>query len=208
VQWAIGLELPLLIKDPWKVFLTTDHPNGGPFTRYPRIIAWLMSNKYREKTISEVNKAVNKRSVLPTIDREYDFNEVAILTRAGQARAFGLENYKGHLGVGAHADIAVYDINPQAIDPANEYELIEEKFSRTALTIKDGTVVVRDGKITTALDGRTYWVNPSIDENLEKEVYKDIDYYFKKYYSVNLANYPVTEEYLTQPTAFKRNEYT
>ncbi|MDP6613083.1 MAG: formylmethanofuran dehydrogenase subunit A, partial [Candidatus Hydrothermarchaeota archaeon] len=208
IQWAIGLELPLLIKNPWQVLLTTDHPNGGPFIRYPRIIAWLMSNKYREKTISEVNKAVNKRSVLPTIDREYDFNEVAILTRAGQARAFGLENYKGHLGVGAHADIAVYDINPQAIDPANEYELIEEKFSRTALTIKDGTVVVRDGKITTALDGRTYWVNPSIDENLEKEVYKDIDYYFKKYYSVNLANYPVTEEYLTQPTVFKRNEYT
>jgi formylmethanofuran dehydrogenase subunit A len=207
VQWAIGLELPLLIKEPWKVFLTTDHPNGGPFTRYPRVIAWLMSAKYREKTLLEVNKAVNKRSVLPTIDREYDFNEVAIMTRAGQARAFGLEKYKGHLGVGAYADIAVYDLNPQAIDPANEYELIEEKFSKAALTIKDGTVVVRDGEITEVVEGRTYWANPSVDESLEKEVYKDIDYYFKKYYSVNLANYPVTEEYLTRPTAFKRNAY-
>ena len=26
VQWAIGLELFLLIDDPWRVFFTTDHP--------------------------------------------------------------------------------------------------------------------------------------------------------------------------------------
>ncbi|HSB52882.1 MAG TPA: formylmethanofuran dehydrogenase subunit A, partial [Gemmatimonadales bacterium] len=28
LQWAIGLELFLLVTDPWRVFLTTDHPNG------------------------------------------------------------------------------------------------------------------------------------------------------------------------------------
>ena len=33
LQWAIGLELFLHIDDPWKVCLTTDHPNAGPFTR-------------------------------------------------------------------------------------------------------------------------------------------------------------------------------
>ena len=38
VQWAVGLELLLLIDDPWRVFLTTDHPNGGGFWRYPEII--------------------------------------------------------------------------------------------------------------------------------------------------------------------------
>ena len=36
LQWAIGLELFLLITDPWRVFFTTDHPNGAPFTTYPR----------------------------------------------------------------------------------------------------------------------------------------------------------------------------
>lgn len=205
VQWAIGLELALLIRDPWKVFLTTDHPNGGPFTRYPRIIAWLMSAKYREKTMSELNRAVNKRSVLPTLDREYDFNDIAVSTRAGQARAFGMEKHKGHLGVGAHADIAVYDFNPLEIDPSNDYELIEEKFSRATLTVKDGKIVVRDGEITAVVEGRTYWANPRVDESLEKEVYKDIDYYFKKYYSVNLANYPVAEDYLTRPTVYNCN---
>ncbi|NOR70594.1 MAG: formylmethanofuran dehydrogenase subunit A, partial [Methylomarinum sp.] len=28
LQWAIGLEIFLLVKDPWRIFLTTDHPNG------------------------------------------------------------------------------------------------------------------------------------------------------------------------------------
>ncbi|TIX48772.1 MAG: formylmethanofuran dehydrogenase subunit A, partial [Mesorhizobium sp.] len=36
MQWAIGLELFLLIDDPWRVFFTTDHPNGAPFTVYRR----------------------------------------------------------------------------------------------------------------------------------------------------------------------------
>ena len=31
LQWAIGLELFLLVDDPWRIFLTTDHPNGAPF---------------------------------------------------------------------------------------------------------------------------------------------------------------------------------
>ena len=29
IQWGIGLELALLVKDPWRVYMTTDHPNGA-----------------------------------------------------------------------------------------------------------------------------------------------------------------------------------
>ncbi len=35
LQWAIGLELFLLSQDPWRVILSTDHPNGGSFLSYP-----------------------------------------------------------------------------------------------------------------------------------------------------------------------------
>ena len=34
-QWAIGLEWYLLVKDPWRVVMSTDHPNGGSFLAYP-----------------------------------------------------------------------------------------------------------------------------------------------------------------------------
>ncbi len=42
LQWAIGLELFLLVRDPWRIFLTTDHPNGAPFATYPHLIRLLM----------------------------------------------------------------------------------------------------------------------------------------------------------------------
>ena len=42
LQWAIGLELFLLGRDPWRVVLSTDHPNGGSFLGYPQLIRLLM----------------------------------------------------------------------------------------------------------------------------------------------------------------------
>ena len=47
LQWAIGLELFLLVDDPWRIFLTTDHPNGAPFTTYPHLIRLLMDRSFR-----------------------------------------------------------------------------------------------------------------------------------------------------------------
>jgi formylmethanofuran dehydrogenase subunit A len=52
IQWAIGLELLLLIKDPWRVFLTTDHPNAGPFIFYPHIIKLLMDKDFRDEVFA------------------------------------------------------------------------------------------------------------------------------------------------------------
>ena len=52
VQWAVGLELLLLVDDPWRMYLTTDHPNGACFWRYPEIIQLLMSAAFRKECLS------------------------------------------------------------------------------------------------------------------------------------------------------------
>ena len=49
LQWAIGLEMFLLVRDPWRVFLTTDHPNGAPFTSYPHLIRLLMDRELPQR---------------------------------------------------------------------------------------------------------------------------------------------------------------
>ena len=54
VQFAAGLELFLLIDDPWRVFFTTDHPNGAPFTTYPDIFALLMDKDVRAEWVSRL----------------------------------------------------------------------------------------------------------------------------------------------------------
>jgi formylmethanofuran dehydrogenase subunit A len=100
IQWAIGLELALQIYDPWRVYLSTDHPNGGPFTFYPKVITWLMSRASRNETMLEINKSCMRRTSLANDYREYTFNEIAIVTRAATAKAVDLKN-KGHLKPGA-----------------------------------------------------------------------------------------------------------
>ena len=195
-QWAVGLELSLLIKDPFKVLLATDHPNGGPFTRYPKILTWLMSEPARKAQLERVHKGVERSSSIATLDREYDLYEVAVITRAGQAKALGLDDEKGHLGVGAHGDVAIFDIDPSETDTSKDYKTVETAFSAANHTIKGGEIVVKEGRIVSTPVGRTYWSNPIVDNELDKETGKDIEQYFKKYYSVNLANYPVQKQYI------------
>ncbi|MEM2320669.1 MAG: formylmethanofuran dehydrogenase subunit A [Candidatus Bathyarchaeia archaeon] len=198
-MWSIGLELALLIKDPWKIYLTTDHPNGGPFIEYPRIISWLMSRKAREETLKKINKKARARSILPSIDREYTFYEVAIATRAGQTRALGLWSVgKGHLGVGADADIAIYEIDPRRVDPSNDYKAVRRAFSRAAYTIKGGEIVVKGGEIVRAPDGKTYWINLEGSSQMDplSSVSASLKKRFREYWTVELENYFIPERYL------------
>jgi formylmethanofuran dehydrogenase subunit A len=193
IQWSIGLELALLIKDSWKIFLTTDHPNGGPFTSYPRIIAWLMSRKAREATLKRINPRARSKSLLPSISRELSFKEIAIMTRAGQAKALGLKN-KGHLGLRADADIAIYNINPETIDPSKKYKTLRKAFKRAAYTIKDGKIVVKNGEVVKHLEGATMWLDVKVSESAN--ITEDMKRRFRDYWTVECENYPVTENYL------------
>ncbi len=100
LQWAIGLETFLLVEDPWRIFLTTDHPNGAPFYTYPHLIRLLMDRGFRRETMQRVNQDALKYSTLPMLEREYSLYEIAIMTRAGPARSLGLKDL-GHVGPGA-----------------------------------------------------------------------------------------------------------
>ncbi|MDR0911383.1 MAG: formylmethanofuran dehydrogenase subunit A [Methanobrevibacter sp.] len=200
VQWAIGLELFLLIDNPWQVLLTTDSPNAGPFIRYPRVISWLMSNKRRMEMIEnrEVHKAVEKKSSLATLDREYGFSEIATISRAASAKAYGFTD-RGHLGIGANADIAVYDINPNDTDPSVEYEAIEQAFGNALYTFKNGNKLVQNGEVVQVKPSQTIWTNVKGIEAKEQEVLDSIMPSFNKYYTVKFENYKVHDNYVPRP---------
>lgn len=194
VQWSIGLELALLVKDSWKIFMTTDHPNGGPFTSYPRIIAWLMSKKARQAALRRLNSRAQSKSLLPSIDREMNFYEIAIVTRAGQAKALGLSR-KGHLGIGADADIAIYNVNPEKTDSSQKFKTVRKAFRRAAFTIKAGRVVVENGEVLKHVDGRTMWLDVQVSEPCR--ITDNLKRRFKEYWTVEYENYPVDEGCLT-----------
>jgi len=159
LQWVIGLEIFLLVDDPWRVVLTTDHPNGGPFTSYPHLIRLLMDRSFREEQLAKLHPEVAAQAALRSITRELSLYEIAIMTRAGPARLLGLPD-RGHLGTGAAADIAVYRENPDR----------EAMFATPEYVFKDGLMVSRAGRVTAAPVGGTHFVAPDYDRGIEQRL--------------------------------------
>jgi len=182
----------LLVKDPWRVILSTDHPNGAPFTRYPKFIALLMSKKYREEIMKKLSKKGLKSSVLPAVEREYTLYEIAIATRAAPAKLLGIHEFKGHLGVGADADIAIYDLNPEEVDFSRDYLKVKQAFSRALYTIKGGEIVVKEGEVVKEVFGETIAVR--FRERPDPEVLEDMEARFREYYTISFSNYVIRDE--------------
>ncbi|NOT66794.1 MAG: formylmethanofuran dehydrogenase subunit A [Methylophilaceae bacterium] len=178
LQWAIGLEIFLLVEDPWRIFLTTDHPNGAPFTSYPHLIKLLMDKTYRKEVFASINLDAQALSTLASIDREYSLYEIAIMTRAGAAKLVGLHD-RGHLGVGGAADITVY----------SEHADQEIMFAKPAYVFKDGELVVKDGNIVKVTWGGTHVVKPDFDRSIEKEISK----YFDSFHTMKMEHSKVSK---------------
>jgi formylmethanofuran dehydrogenase subunit A len=179
LQWAVGLELFLLSHDPWRVVLSTDHPNGGSFLSYPALIQLLMDRTVRDDRLKQVNQRHLAGSALTDgLAREYTLNEIAVVTRAGPARLLGLRD-KGHLGVGADADVTIYSRDPD----------IARMFSTPRYVVKAGSVIVEEGQLRRAPAGKRLRLAPGYDD----AIVPDLRRHFEAYSTVSFDNYPVRD---------------
>jgi formylmethanofuran dehydrogenase subunit A len=179
LQWAIGLELFLLSEDPWRVVLSTDHPNGGSFLSYPALIQLLMDRAVRDDRLKLVNPKLLAGSALADgLAREYSLNEIAIVTRAGPARLLGLSR-KGHLAPGADADVTIYSRDAD----------LAKMFATPRYVLKEGILIVEEGQLRRAPRGRRLRVAPDYDQAVLPHVRR----HFEAFSSVSFANYPVQD---------------
>jgi formylmethanofuran dehydrogenase subunit D len=159
----------------------TDHPNAGPFVAYPLIIRLLMDLDFRRSWLDRIHPQAKRVTCLHELTREYTLEEIAIVTRAGPARALGLTG-KGHLGSGADADVAVYRLSDDR----------QSMFTNAAYVIKGGQVVVRSGEVVESFSGKTLGVELPGGRQLAP----DLAEYFEQYSTVKLDNYVVEDEYV------------
>ncbi|MFD0930014.1 formylmethanofuran dehydrogenase subunit A [Methylophilus glucosoxydans] len=183
LQWAIGLEVFLSVDDPWRIFLTTDHPNGAPFTSYPHLIRLLMDKTFRNDAFDKLNLDAQAMSNLKSLEREYNLYEIATMTRSAPAKLIGLHD-RGHLGVGAAADITVYT------DQADK----EAMFAKPDLVFKDGELVVKEGKVVKVVWGATHTAKPAFDLGVEK----DIKQYFDRYHTMQMHNFKISDDQIAE----------
>lgn len=174
LQWAIGLELFLLADDPSRIFFTTDHPNGAPFTSYPELFHLLMSADYRAEVMAGLNQEALALTLLPDLKREYTLHEIAIMTRSAAAGLMGLHD-RGSLAPGKLADVAVYT-------PQND---IAAMFGRAKAVFKSGIQVVSEGEVINTPRGTALHTLPTYDR---KRVNQNLRDYYARYMTVHPGN--------------------
>ncbi|TFG34091.1 formylmethanofuran dehydrogenase subunit A [Candidatus Thorarchaeota archaeon] len=195
IQWAIPLEFALSVDDLWRVVISTDHPNAGPFTKYPLVLSWLMSTKQRRLWLEKVHPAASERSTLPDIEKEWSLYDVAISTRAAPSKILGFERFKGHLGEGADADIAVYDADPTKVDLAANPEKIMRVFGASYLTILHGDQVAKRGVIKMTKRGKVWSSSPRLNDSLKTRINEDLEDLMGRWFVHSFHNYPVPARY-------------
>jgi formylmethanofuran dehydrogenase subunit A len=192
LQFAIGLELMLLSPDPWRVLLTTDHPNGGPFTAYPRLIHFLMDKEERDRELAALHPAARERSSLSSIEREFSLPEIAVMTRAAPARLLGLAD-RGHLGPGALADVAVYRDDPDRT----------AMFSSAVAVLKGGRSVVEGGAVVDAEPGFTLHLGIESDGGMAARV----DTYMAERFGSGLSAFGVPQAAFADRDVFRTERW-
>ena len=142
------------------------------------------------------NWAVN-RTDLSTYDREYSWDDVAIVTRASPAKILGFED-RGHLGVGAKADVSIYDIDVNDFDASlmKNSPIVENKLLNSLYTIKDGEILVKNGEILKLIKSKHVWCDVKGLENEEEHLINRIKPEFNKYYTIKYENYGVNNHYI------------
>jgi formylmethanofuran dehydrogenase subunit A len=179
LQWAVGLEIFLLVSDPWRVFLTTDHPNGAPFTSYPELIRLLMDRSFRNERLALIHPDAQALTTPGSIERESSQHANAIRTRAAPPRIPGLSD-RGQLGPGAAADITVYRDHPDR----------QRMFEAPEYVFKDGVLVARNGDLVGVAWGRFHAVAPPFDAGIEQRLAR----YFERYQTIRAANFAISDD--------------
>ena len=177
LQWVVGLELFLLAADPWRVVLSTDHPNGGSFLAYPELMRLLMDRTYRDDCLKRVNPALLDGSALADglarrVHAERDRHRHARRARAAPRPV---------------ATRATWASAPTPTSPSTRPTRTGRvMFATPRFVVKGGVVVVEEGQLRRAPAGRRLHVRPDYDR--DRAALRD---FFDRYATVAFDNYPV-----------------
>ena len=183
LQWAIGLEWYLLVNDPWRVAMSTDHPNGGSFLAYPEIVALLMSRDYRREVLKRLpargEGALHAAGPGPGVhavrDRHHHPGRPGPDPRADAQGAPRRRGRRRRDGVHARAPT------------------VKAMFELPRYVFKAGELVVEQGEIRLAPFGPTLVTRAGVRRGRAAATSAT---WFEAAYTLRFANYPVGEEYL------------
>lgn len=195
--WSRWLEIILKLKEKGnlkRISIASNAPYNMSITDYPKVFEWLLNNESRIRYLSEFPSNLTENLKIMDITTSLDFFDLCGLISTNPAKALGINEYKGHLGAGADADITLFkfDLNNSSINTSKFGEEISIAFSDSSIVIKNGEIIKKQGVIQSESEntphGRIFWNQGIYDEELMKKVITSKESFYKKHFSLYLQN--------------------
>ena len=189
ILWGNALDLTLNIKNKFQICFSLNFPNFATITDIPEIASWLLSRDARDDYMKDMNGEFLKSHPLGSNEKILNFNEFITITRVSPAKSLGLSSIKGNLGVGADADLNIFDINMNEIDLSRNHEKLKIALSNIDHVIKSGRIVKKQEVIELNNQGSIFWSSGK-PKTEEKEIVlsRKKDFY-RKYSSMFFNSY-------------------
>ncbi|MHA1821497.1 MAG: amidohydrolase family protein [Promethearchaeota archaeon] len=198
--WNAWLEILLKLKEKNaldRIALTSNAPMNMCIADWPKVFNYLLNPKSREGVLKGFGDDLSKYNKVAAMDTKLDLTDIAALISYNPAKLLSLDDIKGHLGVGADADIVVFNIDPNAISGggADAEKAILEGFGNSWALIKSGIILKKEGRLSESAEkgnnedgdlkiGKIYWTNADKDEEFLKKIFGYKESFFRKHYSM------------------------
>ncbi|MHA1804684.1 MAG: amidohydrolase family protein [Promethearchaeota archaeon] len=180
-----AIDLALNIQNKWQVQFSVNYPNHGDVNDIPTLIGILMSADVRKKFLEKLHPILSEEKFSNIHDKEFNFNEIVILTRASPAKSLGIGKIKGNLGVGADGDVNILDIDVNELNLPKEINILQKALSSVHQVIKAGMIVKEQDNFNLTPQGHIFHAHGDRielkDTELLMKAKKD---YYKKYSSI------------------------
>ncbi|MFX1407591.1 MAG: amidohydrolase family protein [Promethearchaeota archaeon] len=198
--WANALDLALNIKNIWQIQFSINFPNYAMVEDIPEIITWLVSKEARTNFMKDLNQESIKNHHLINTNKELNFNDIVILTRASPAKSLGIGSYKGNLGFGSDGDLNILNININETNLSKEYLKLANSFRSIEFVIKEGKIIKKGNNFNLKNNGKLFWSKGRAKIEKKPSVLNKKEEFFQKYYSIfyNTMKYELPTDFLRE----------
>jgi formylmethanofuran dehydrogenase subunit A len=195
--WSRFLEILLKLKkinQLERVSLSSNAPCNMCLTDYPKVFNWLLNSKSRMDIIDTLPSSLRSSISLQDISKNLDLYDLSQVFSYNPAKTLGMDDRKGHLGIGADADVILFKIN-DALISSNDKKTAEEilkGFSSANTIIKRGTILKKNGEYNTQINeqsiGKIFWNQGKMDKVIAEKVLKMKESFYNKHFSMQFSS--------------------
>lgn len=198
--WSKFLEILLQLKKLNrldKISLSSNSPLNISLTDFPTVFNWLMNPSSRNEVIKMLASSVLGSSPLKDMFECLNLLDIATITAYNPAQSLGIDHRKGHLGIGADADICLFNLNDEIAtqNNADASKEIIKGFSSANTIIKKGKIIKEKGIYSSQLEnlsvGKIFWTQGNLtrlDKQLIQRVINIKESFFNKHYSMQFSS--------------------